>query len=415
MANVNTSSPELSDSPINLNKNKNSEEEDEDQEDSIPTSTPKPKPRLSRQAALLAGHELEDKRKLQSKSRGLKPAPGSSATINESCPDSTENESVEREKNETGEQDKMDEQKKQETSEKGIKSRVKSFLGSSSFGKRKKSSGQGFTDYKENTKQSTENDDGSDNSSAIDSEKMLVNKSPKISRAEQLKQRTKSFTSKLLVPKPNFRAKSVEESSKKDELELETSHKATSLTSVANTPDVSPVRSPMKMKKKSGKQHFLTPEVTVSDQEESGSSFESCNIFGIHIHNTDRKLKCSKLVVHPVIKVHVIDSLTGKYLRKLHPDRNVVSYYENKCDQDGIDYIMPIMTQPCDLLKHVRYQRSPTWEELLLYNEEFDYFLNNKIILFFEVRKNPFHSYFHLYLNFELRFKFLNKCCQFHF
>lgn len=367
---------QVSDLPPNQIEDQDLEDEVDDGE-GLTSSAPKPKPRLSRQAALLAGHDLEDK-----KNRQLKTALGSSSTTNESGANSTDNDggSVDRAK----EDEEADEEKTdQETSEKSIKSRMKSFLNTSSFGKKKKSS-QSEDSIAAGSK-SSERSVQDERSNVASGEKVIVNRSPKVSRAQQFKQKTKSFTAKLHVPKPTFRAKSVDEDMRKKDEEGEEQNppKASSLTSViaTNTPDASPVRSP---RIKGGK-HFLTPEVTVSDQEESGSFEHSCNIFGIHIHNTDRKLKCSKLVVHPVIKVHVIDSLTGKYLKKLHPDRNVVSYYENKSDQDGIDYIMPIMTQPCDLLKHVKYPRAPVWEELLLYNEDFDYFLNNRVILFFEV------------------------------
>jgi hypothetical protein len=115
-------------------------------------------------------------------------------------------------------------------------------------------------------------------------------------------------------------------------------------------------------------------------------TFDAENILGIHIHNTDRKLKCAKLVLHPVIKVHVIDIKTGKYLKKKHPRRNVTSYYENHNRISSLEYILPIMTQPCDLVQYIRYPRAPIWEELLLYNEDYDYFLRNEVIFFFEVR-----------------------------
>ena len=115
-------------------------------------------------------------------------------------------------------------------------------------------------------------------------------------------------------------------------------------------------------------------------------TFDAENILGIHIHNTDRKLKCAKVVLHPVIKVHVIDIKTGKYLRKKHPRRNVTSYYENHNRISSLEYIIPIMTQPCDLVQYIRYPRAPIWEELLLYNEDYDYFLRNEVIFLFEVK-----------------------------
>lgn len=121
-------------------------------------------------------------------------------------------------------------------------------------------------------------------------------------------------------------------------------------------------------------------------------NFDAKNIFGIHIHNTDRKLKSCKLVLHPVIKVHVVDIKTGRYLSKKHPKQNVVSYYENR-NRTEIDYILPIMTQPCDLVKYIRYPRAPIWEELLLYNEDYDHFIKPEVIIFFEVSIMRHHHF----------------------
>ena len=379
-------------------------EEEQDVEDDELHTVPKPKPRLSRQAALLTGQDNDDQKKHSSPSRP-KSAPSPEKTLprlpENDDPESDEVDGTKGEVAHQGnEEEKKEEGKKEEPSEKSIKSKMKSFLSNSSFSKGRKKSRHQSVDINPttttlSTKQVSENDDGSEeNSSVIDGKedgkevKVGKEKLPgKVSRAKQMKEKTKSFTSKLHVPRATFRAKSVEEGETKgSEMSGNDPPKATSLTSVAGTPDVSPVRSPKKIITSS--KHFSTPEVTVSseDQEEGSGSFEKSNILGIHIHSTDRKLKCSKLVVHPVIKVHVIDSLTGKYLKKLHPRRNVVSYYENKhSDLDGIDYIMPLMTQPCDLLKHARFPRAPVWEELLLYNEDFDHFLHNKVILFFEV------------------------------
>ncbi|RWS05523.1 jouberin-like protein, partial [Dinothrombium tinctorium] len=107
------------------------------------------------------------------------------------------------------------------------------------------------------------------------------------------------------------------------------------------------------------------------------------DIFGVHIHNTDRKLKTSQTVLCPAVKVHIIDSKTGNYLLKRDANRNVVSYYENK--NEKVNYIMPMMTQPCDLVNRIRYPRYPIWEELLVYNEDYSHFIKEDILIFFEI------------------------------
>lgn len=112
-------------------------------------------------------------------------------------------------------------------------------------------------------------------------------------------------------------------------------------------------------------------------------------ILGIHIHNTDRKLRSSskcKSIVHPVVKVHIIDSSTGVYLVKKHANRDVTSFYETSSGNNKLNFILPVMTQKCDLLSRIRYPRYPIWEELLLYNEDYSYFLRENVIIFFEVK-----------------------------
>ena len=68
----------------------------------------------------------------------------------------------------------------------------------------------------------------------------------------------------------------------------------------------------------------------------------------------------------------------------LNSERPVSSYYE----QENVDYILPIMTQPYDF-KQLK-SRLPEWEEQIIFNENFPYLLRDfeespKVILFFEV------------------------------
>lgn len=67
-------------------------------------------------------------------------------------------------------------------------------------------------------------------------------------------------------------------------------------------------------------------------------------IIAITIHKTDR-LKLDSLVIHPVVKVHLVNSESGEYLHKSDKDRPVVFYYENK----SIKYITPVISEPYNL------------------------------------------------------------------
>lgn len=68
----------------------------------------------------------------------------------------------------------------------------------------------------------------------------------------------------------------------------------------------------------------------------------------------------------------------------IHSHRHVSSFYE----QENIEHILPIITQPFDFKKHKI--TVPEWEEQIIFNERFGYFLQDDdesphVILFFEV------------------------------
>lgn len=106
-------------------------------------------------------------------------------------------------------------------------------------------------------------------------------------------------------------------------------------------------------------------------------------VLGVYIHRTDR-LKSDCFISHPMVKIHVVDEITGHYVKKDNSERPVSSYYE----KDTVDYILPIMTQPYHF-KQLK-SRIPEWDEQIIFNENFSYLLQNfgegpKVILFFEV------------------------------
>ena len=105
----------------------------------------------------------------------------------------------------------------------------------------------------------------------------------------------------------------------------------------------------------------------------------------IVVHKADQ-LKPDIHVTHPVIRLHIVDMNTGQYVKKTDRLRNVASVFENK--NENIDFIMPMMTQPFDFRKN--RSLTPYWEEVLLYNEIYSYFLSREdsdppVIIFFEL------------------------------
>lgn len=102
------------------------------------------------------------------------------------------------------------------------------------------------------------------------------------------------------------------------------------------------------------------------------------SILNIKIHRTD-KLKLNSLVIHPVVKIHIVDIRTGEYFTKKVRDSSVGFH------DDNLDYIAPIMTQPYSLQE--KRSLIPSWQETISINEDYDYFVEQKdnLILFFEL------------------------------
>uniref|UniRef100_A0A673LKN9 Abelson helper integration site 1 n=1 Tax=Sinocyclocheilus rhinocerous TaxID=307959 RepID=A0A673LKN9_9TELE len=128
---------------------------------------------------------------------------------------------------------------------------------------------------------------------------------------------------------------------------------------------------------------FLVVVIVEEEQAEEKQSFDDSLVLGVYIHRTD-KLKTDLMVSHPMVKVHVVDEVTGQYVKKEDSHRHVSSFYE----QENIEHILPIITQPFDFKKHKI--TVPEWEEQIIFNEHFGYFLQDddeslRVMLFFEL------------------------------
>ncbi|XP_067398368.1 LOW QUALITY PROTEIN: jouberin [Emydura macquarii macquarii] len=126
-------------------------------------------------------------------------------------------------------------------------------------------------------------------------------------------------------------------------------------------------------------QETNSPEVST----QSELAVDESLVLGVYIHRTDR-LKTDLMVSHPMVKIHVIDQKTGLYVKKEHSDRAVSSFYE----QERVEHILPIMTQPYDFRQFK--STVPEWEEQIIFNERFRYFLQDaeespRVVLFFEI------------------------------
>lgn len=67
-------------------------------------------------------------------------------------------------------------------------------------------------------------------------------------------------------------------------------------------------------------------------------------VLSIVLHHTDR-LERNSLVIHPVIKVHLVDYETGEYIKKTDSSIGAVFHTESK----NLTYIMPVITQSFSL------------------------------------------------------------------
>ncbi|XP_072545450.1 jouberin isoform X2 [Salminus brasiliensis] len=136
-----------------------------------------------------------------------------------------------------------------------------------------------------------------------------------------------------------------------------------------------------KGKKKKKRKDVEDSQAEVEDSQRR--AFDDNLVLGVYIHRTDR-LKTDLLVSHPMVKVHVVDEVTGQYVKKEDSHRRVSSFYE----QENIEHILPIITQPFDFKKNK--STVPEWEEQIIFNERFGYFLQEneecpQVILFFEI------------------------------
>lgn len=82
--------------------------------------------------------------------------------------------------------------------------------------------------------------------------------------------------------------------------------------------------------------------IVEEEQTEVKPSFDDSLVLGVYIHRTD-KLKTDLLVSHPMVKVHVVDEVTGQYVKK--EDRQVLSgakaeYLVFLYDENGPIFIM---------------------------------------------------------------------------
>ncbi|XP_075225297.1 jouberin-like [Lycorma delicatula] len=105
-------------------------------------------------------------------------------------------------------------------------------------------------------------------------------------------------------------------------------------------------------------------------------SVPDTGLLGITVHGTDM-LQPHALLRHPMVRVYIINVTTGQYLEKSDPTRPA-----SFCDEN-VNYILPIITHPYDFKQH--QSLVPSWEEVLVFNENMSHVIKQDTVIFFEV------------------------------
>jgi len=126
---------------------------------------------------------------------------------------------------------------------------------------------------------------------------------------------------------------------KKEEIELGNTN--TSVVKL-DQKQMSPSRkSPFHKPKRKSREEAL--ETVLMAQESQQMELHYDKVLGIIIHRSEC-LRVDSLIRHPLVKVHLLNAVTGNYLKKSNISRPVSFYYENQ----EVDYILPLMTDIFD-------------------------------------------------------------------
>lgn len=111
-------------------------------------------------------------------------------------------------------------------------------------------------------------------------------------------------------------------------------------------------------------------KTTNKNKNKSVVKEEDKKVVGVFVHSSDC-LNIDVHLLHPSVKVLLVDLESGHFIQKRNPDQSVTCYEES-----NVKHIMPLMTQPF-VFRHSR-TLVPRWEELLLFNEDFQHFASYK-------------------------------------
>lgn len=99
-------------------------------------------------------------------------------------------------------------------------------------------------------------------------------------------------------------------------------------------------------------------------------------------------------VMHPFVRIHILNMLTGCYVQKSTIENNAVYGFESNCvveireqsrDRKSceLEFIPSFATNCCDM--RVNGSSRATWNEEIWINESAEYLYNSEIVILFEL------------------------------
>jgi len=85
-------------------------------------------------------------------------------------------------------------------------------------------------------------------------------------------------------------------------------------------------------------------------------------VLSVFIHRAD-PLRPHAMLHHPMVRMHIVDIGTGKYLTKQTKHIPAIARYEVGQGAQG-SFILPIMSKPFDLIKAANF--TPQWQEVCM-------------------------------------------------
>lgn len=70
----------------------------------------------------------------------------------------------------------------------------------------------------------------------------------------------------------------------------------------------------------------MTEKSETEAQVPQKATFDDSLVLGVYVHRSDR-LKNHLLVSHPMVKIHVVDEITGQYVKKEDRSGSILSSY----------------------------------------------------------------------------------------